>query len=271
MKQNSQVHWLDTHYGRLATIQDGPDSGIPLVLLQRFRGTLNDWDPEFIKALSKDRRVIRFDSTGIGRSEGRVPETIHEMAEVVAEVIRQTGRTQVDILGWSLGGVVAQQLAVDAPHLIRRLIIAGSSPGGITDGPQPHPRVPKVMTHSFNDDRDFLFMFYPETEAAVAAGQASLARIAAQADPGPLVTVEAFMTQVTAISSWPGILHRAKELSMPVLVANGAHDVMLPAYRSFVLSQQAPDAKLIIYPDAGHAFLFQEIEDFVFQIELFLV
>ncbi|MFQ6242651.1 alpha/beta fold hydrolase [Sinorhizobium meliloti] len=270
MTKTSRSGWLDTGQGRLATIEEGPDGGIPLVLLQRFRGTMDDWDPAFIKTISADRRVIRFDSSGIGRSEGQVPETIAGMAAVAAEVIARLGFEQVDILGWSLGGVVALQLALDAPHLLRRLIVAGSSPGGITDGPQPHPRVPQVMTHSVNDEADFLFLFFPDTETAVVAGKASLARITAQPDIGPLVTAEAFMAQVKAISTWPGVLHRAKELRMPILVANGAHDVMLPAYRSFVLSQQAPDARLVLYPDAGHAFLFQEIDDFAAQIDLFL-
>lgn len=271
MNHASNVVWLDSCHGRLAVRQDGPEGGIPLVLLQRFRGTMDDWDPAFIKALSADRRVIRFDSAGIGRSEGRVPDTIAGMAHIAADVIQALGFGQADVLGWSLGGVVAQQLALDAPYRVRRLIVAGSSPGGIADGPQPHPRVPQVMTRGVNDAPDFLFLFYPETETAVAAGKASLARIADQPDPGPLVTAEAFMAQVKAISAWPGILHRAKELRMPLLVANGAHDVMLPAYRSFVLSQQAPDAKLILYPDAGHAFLFQHIEDFTAQVERFLL
>ncbi|WP_280191270.1 alpha/beta fold hydrolase [Delftia sp. PS-11] len=270
MNHASSIVWLDTRHGRLAVRQDGPDGGIPLLLLQRFRGTLDDWDPAFIAALSADRRVIRFDSAGIGRSGGRVPDTITGMASVAADVIQALGLPQADVLGWSLGGVVAQQLALDSPHLVRRLIVAGSSPGGITDGPQPHPRVPQVMTRQANDAADFLFLFYPETSTAIAAGQASLARIAAQPGMGPQVTAEAFMAQVRAISGWPGVLHRAKELRMPILVANGAHDVMLPAYRSFVLSQQAPDARLILYPDAGHAFLFQEIEDFAAQVERFL-
>lgn len=261
---------LETSHGRLAISEDGPDGGIPLLLLQRFRGTMDDWDPAFIAAVSADRRVIRFDSAGIGRSEGRVPDTIAGIAAVAAEVIAKLGYDKLDVLGWSLGGVVAQQLALDAPHLIRRLIVAGSSPGPVKDGPQPHPRVPQVMTHGVNDESDFLFLFYPETETAVAAGKASLARLAAQTDIGPVTTAEAFMAQIKAISSWPGVLHRAKELRMPILVANGAHDVMLPAYRSFVLSQQAPDAKLVLYPDAGHAFLFQEIADFAAQIDLFL-
>lgn len=265
-----RIEYLDTRHGRIALRRDGPKGGIPLILLQRFRGTMSDWDPDFIAALAADRHVIRFDSAGIGRSQGNVPDSITGMAAVAADVIARLCFRQVDVLGWSLGGVVAQQLALDAAHIVRRLIVAGSSPGGITDGPQPHPRVPQVMTRSVNEAEDFLFLFYPDTENAVALGRASLARIAAQPDPGPPVTAEAFMAQVKAITTWPGILHRARELRLPMLVANGAQDVMLPAYRSFVLSQQAPDAKLILYPDAGHAFLFQEIEDFARQIEMFL-
>lgn len=270
MAQSGAPEWLDTAHGRIALRRDGPAGGVPLVLMQRFRGTMDDWDPAFIAALSAERTVIRFDNAGIGRSTGPVPETVSGMAAVAAEVIRGLGFREVDVLGWSLGGVVGQQLALDAPALVRRLVVAGSSPGGISDGPQQHPRVPQVMTRSVNDDADFLFLFYPETETAVAAGRASLARITAQPDRGPPVTAEAFMAQARAISVWPGVLHRARELRLPLLVANGAHDVMLPAYRSYVLSQQAPDAKLILYPDAGHAFLFQDIADFVAEIDLFL-
>lgn len=264
------IQWLDGPRGRIAWRADGPEGGVPLVLLQRFRGTMDDWDPAFLAAIAADRRVIRFDSAGVGRSDGQVPDGISGMAAVAADVIRGLGLGQADLFGWSLGGVVAQQLALEAPHLARRLIVAGSSPGGITDGPQGHPRVPQAMTRAVNDEADFLFLFYPETESAMAAGRASLARIAAQPGRGPAVTAEAFLAQAQAIAAWPGVLHRAKELRLPMLVANGAHDVMLPAYRSFVLSQQAPDAKLVLYPDAGHAFLFQDIEDFAAEIDRFL-
>lgn len=270
MSQPSPIQWLETAHGRLAYRIDGPEGGIPLLLLQRFRGTMDDWDPAFIAAISADRRVIRFDSAGIGRSEGQVPETIAGMAAIAAGVVAQLGLGQVDVLGWSLGGVVAQQFTLDFPHLVRRLIVAGSSPGPVSDGPQQHPRVPQVMTKSENDDEDFLFLFYPETDSAVAHGRASLARIRAQANLGPKTSALGFMGQVKAISTWPGVLHRVNELRLPVLVANGAHDVMLPAYRSYVLSQQAPDAKLILYPDAGHAFLFQVIDDFAREIDQFL-
>ncbi|TDT88484.1 pimeloyl-ACP methyl ester carboxylesterase [Azorhizobium sp. AG788] len=270
MSLNSEVYYQPTSAGRLAWREDGPAGGVPLVLFQRFRGTMDDWDPAFIAAISTDRRVIRFDSAGIGRSGGTVPDTVNGIAAVAAEFIRSLNLEQVDILGWSLGGVVGQQFALDFPYLVRRLIVAGSSPGPVPDGPQQHPRVPQIMTKSENGPDDFLFLFYPETESAVAAGRASLARLAAIPDRGPKVSAASFMGQVKAVSSWPGVLHRTKELRLPLLVANGAHDVMLPAYRSYVLSQQAPDAKLVLYPDAGHAFLFQHIDDFAAEIERFL-
>lgn len=265
-----KIGWLETSHGSLAWQIDGPEGGVPLVLLQRFRGTMDDWDPLFIEEISQDRLVIRFDSAGIGRSTGAVPNDISGMAAVAAEFIRKVGFGQVDVLGWSLGGAVSQQIALDFPSLIRRLIIAGSSPGPLAEGPQQHPRVPKVMTKAENDENDFLFLFYPDSDSAVSAGRGSLARIAKQSARGPKVTAEAFLAQVKAIATWPGVLHRLNELRIPMLVTNGAHDVMLPAYRSYVLSQQAKDAKLVLYPDAGHAFLFQYIEDFASEIDRFL-
>jgi pimeloyl-ACP methyl ester carboxylesterase len=261
---------IDLSCGKLVWRADGPDGGLPLVLLPRFRGTMDDWDPLFISALSADRRVIRFDSAGIGRSEGDVPDSVGEMASIAAEFITELGFRKADMLGWSLGGAVAQQFALDYPHLLRRLVVAASSPGAVSDGPQQHPRVPLVMTKFENDESDFLFLFYPESGTALSAGRASLARISSQPSRGPTVTAVGVMGQAKAIAAWPGVLHRANELHLPILVANGAHDVMLPAYRSYVLSQQAPNAKLILYPDAGHAFLFQEIDDFTSEVSRFL-
>ncbi|MEC9433168.1 MAG: alpha/beta hydrolase [Pseudomonadota bacterium] len=274
MTRPDPIQRLDASPGRLAWREDGPGDRIPpappLLLLQRFRGTLDDWDPAFIAALAARRRVIRFDSAAIGRSEGEVPATVEGMAALAAEVIDRLGLPQADVLGWSLGGVVAQQLALDFPDRVRRLIVAGSSPGGIQDGPPPHPRVREVMTRGANDEADFLFLFHPETESATAKGRASLRRIAGQPDRGPLTSAASALAQMQAIGAWQGVRHRLADLTQPVLVANGAHDVMLPAWRSYVLSQEAPDAKLILYPDAGHGFLFQEIEDFATQIDRFL-
>ncbi|MBS7546411.1 alpha/beta fold hydrolase [Ancylobacter oerskovii] len=134
-----------------------------------------------------------------------VPETIAGHAAVAAAFVQALKFTQVDMLGWSLGGVVARQFAHDFPHLVRRLIVAGSSSGALNEGPQQHPRVPQVMTKPENDEHDFLFLFYPETASAVAAGRASLARLAAVPARGPKVSALSFMRQITAISSWPGV------------------------------------------------------------------
>ncbi|WNG17703.1 alpha/beta fold hydrolase [Cystobacter fuscus] len=269
MSQNG-LHFTDTRFGRLAYRVDGQRGGVPLVLLQRFRGTLDDWDPAFVSALAAHRQVIRFDNAGIGGSSGQVPDSIEGMAEVAAAFIDALELTKVDLLGWSLGGTVAQQVALDRPQLVRRLVIAGSSPGGITDGPQAHPRVPEVMTRPVNSDEDFLFLFFTETDTGRAAGKASLARLGALHDRVPDVTKESFLRQVKALTQWKGTRARLGELKLPVLVANGTSDVMLPAYRSYVISQEAPNAKLILYPDAGHGFLFQEIEDFAGQVTRFL-
>jgi pimeloyl-ACP methyl ester carboxylesterase len=261
---------LDTIHGALAYRTFGIGPGAPLVLCQRFRGTLDDWDPEFIGALARGRRVIVFDSAGIGRSGGEVPTTIAGMAEVTAAFVEGLGLATIDLLGWSLGGLVALQTALDHPAFVRRLIIAGSSPGGISEGPQQHPRVREVMTHPVNDEEDFLFLFFPETETARAAGRAHLRRLAGAPDRGPPVSGPSFMNQVKAFSAWPGVRERLKDLAIPVFAANGQRDVMIPAYRSYVLANEAPNGKLIVYPDAGHAFLFQYAADFAAEIDRFL-
>jgi pimeloyl-ACP methyl ester carboxylesterase len=257
---------LATRHGEIAWRSLG--SGPALLLTQRFRGTMDDWDPAFLAALAEERRVVLFDSSGIGRSGGEVPDSIAGMAQVAADVAAGLSLGQVDLLGWSLGGLVAQQAALDHPGLVRRLIVAGSSPGGIVDGPAPHPRVQEVMLHPVNAEADFLFLFFPETATAIAEGRAHLARL--PAERGPPVSGPAFLRQVKAFSQWPGVRDRLKELAMPVLVANGAHDVMIPAYRSYVLSQEAPQARLALYPDAGHGFLFQDSCGFAREVLRFL-
>lgn len=269
-QMTSTVQVIDTAHGTLAYRSLGSGEGVPLVLSQRFRGTLDDWDPEFLAELARTRPVIAFDSAGIGRSSGEVPTSIAGMAQVAADFIAALGLGQVDLLGWSLGGLVVQQVALDHPSLVRRLIVAGSSPGGISDGPQQHPRVREVMTHPVNGEEDFLFLFFPETDTARAAGQAHLRRLSSNSDRGPPVSRLGFMNQVIAFSEWPGVRDRLSSLVTPVLVANGQHDIMIPAYRSYILAQEVGYGKLVLYPDAGHAFLFQYIQDFAAEIERFL-
>lgn len=264
------VQFVETSHGRIAYRVFGSEGGVPLVFANRFRGTIDDWDPDFVAAASRQRKVVMFDSAGIGRSSGDVPTSIAGMAQVLADVSAALGLNKIDLLGWSLGGLVAQQTTLNYPGLVRRLIVAGSSPGGISDGPQQHPRVREVMSRGANGAEDFLFLFFPETETARAAGLAYLRRLEVNADRGPVVSTQAVMNQFKAFGGWAGVRNRLSEIKVPVLVANGHHDVMIPAYRSYVLAQEVANGKLVLYPNAGHAFLFQYIDDFSAEIDRFL-
>ena len=266
----STIQHVDTEFGKLAYRVDGQSDGIPLVLLQRFRGTMDDWDPAFIAALAKSHKLIRFDSAGISRSEGQTPDSVPQMATIAISFLKAIHLEKADLLGWSLGGFIAQHIALDEPTLVNRLIIAGSGPGGVSEGPAPHPKVPEVATKSTSEDEDFLFLFFTPTETGRAAGMKNVGRIKATPDKGPLVARVSIMQQGKALGDWTGVRSRLSEIHQPILVANGVHDVMVPAYGSYVISQEAPNAKLILYPDAGHAFLFQYIDEFVSEVDSFL-
>jgi pimeloyl-ACP methyl ester carboxylesterase len=268
------VRFAETSFSQIAYRIDGGVDGIPLLLAQRYRATIDDWDPRFIAALASGRRVIRFDNAGVGRSSGsEVPDNVAAMAEVAVALIDALGLDKVDLLGWSLGGYVAQMVALNAPDRVRRLVIAGSGPGAVPEGPAQHPHVKEVVTKDVLDDEDFLFLFFPDTAEGRAAGRAHLDLIAVDAT-GPAVTMSAALQQRKAIVSWtkgePSARARLAELTMPTLVANGTSDVMVPAYGSYVISQDAPNAKLVLYPRSGHAFLFQHIDAFVGEVQRFL-
>ena len=266
----SSLRYADTRFGRLAYREDGEGPGPALLLCQRFRGTLDDWDPAFLAAIAHNRRVIRFDSAGIGGSSGDVPATLDGMASVVLRFAEAIGLNQIDLLGWSLGGFVAQHVALAAPELIRRLIIAGSGPGGKSEGPEPHPRVLEVMSQPHNGPEDYLFLFFSTSDTSRSAGRAYLERLAQVKERVPPVSGPGYVGQLRAITAAAGVRERLSELTLPILVANGAHDVMIPAYRSFVISQEAPNARLVLYPNAGHAFLFQYTDEFAAEIDRFL-
>ncbi|WP_199535858.1 alpha/beta fold hydrolase [Dyella psychrodurans] len=243
----------------------------PLLLCQRFRGTMDDWDPELIFRLVGARRVIRFDSIGIGESEGETPSTVSGMAEIVPALLDALKIDKVDLLGWSLGGYVAQTVTLNWPERVRRLVIAGSGPGG-PDGPPPHPRVAEITAKTAIPREDARFLLFTESQAGLSAAERHFSRI--RFGEREMVTNEAARRQREATVAWwsgdGASRARLAELSLPVLVANGISDVMIPAEHSFAIVQVARDAKLILYPDAGHAFLFQYACDFAAEVLKFL-
>jgi pimeloyl-ACP methyl ester carboxylesterase len=255
----------------------GPRGGVPLVLLMRFRGTIDWWDPEFIDRLARGRDVILFDNVGIGYTGGEARDSAEGFADGAIEFIEALGLTRVDLLGWSLGGIVAQLVALRRPDLVHKVIVAGSSGPGVVPGtPNMSERVLSIMAKPDADAEDLLYLFYPETEQARASGLEHLAKVSQRLqNGGPAVTEEAAHRQIAAVGR---LLARdgnevgsaLQAISHPVLYANGIHDVMIPAVASYKAVELVPDSRLVLYSDAGHAFLFQHIDDFVAQVNLFL-
>ncbi|KAB2896761.1 MAG: alpha/beta hydrolase, partial [Kofleriaceae bacterium] len=167
---------------RFAYRRFGAPEGVPLVLLNRFRGTIDHWDPALLEVLAAERPVIVFDSAGVGFSSGDAAPDIAGAARYAAAFIDALGLRQVDVLGWSMGGAVAQQLALDRPELVRRIVLAGTGPGGVAESPRAPEKVWQVAAKPVNDDEDFLYLFFNDSPTSRAAGRASLRRIAQRLD-----------------------------------------------------------------------------------------
>jgi pimeloyl-ACP methyl ester carboxylesterase len=262
--------FVDVNGVRVATRSTG--SGEPLVLLHRFRGTLDDWDPALLAALARERRVICFDSIGVGESGGVVPDAVEPMADFAARVIETLGLGAVDVLGYSLGGFVAQVLAIKHPYLVRRLVLAATMPpGGVPNAEWSRDWL-ATASSPVPSPATGLSLFYTETSASRAAGAASFARMTRP--PASYVSPAAMAAQARAIARFAdgedGWGARLKEIAAPAFVANGDRDGLFPAIDSAVLAREIRDSRLAIYPDSGHGFLFQHAERFSDDVLQFL-
>ena len=252
----------------------GEPCGTPLVLVNRFRGTMDEWDPAFLDRVASGRHVIIFDNSGVARSGGEAPHRLTGWAANVAAFGNALGYDQVDLLGFSFGGLVAQELTLQRPEFVRRLIIAGSG-AGYVEGANVNPKAIEVATKPANTDEDFLYLFFKDTPTSQSAGRAHLARLRERADAFSERVSEPTWKAMLSAGSDVGkpetsLLHRVGAIRQPVLVANGVEDVMIPTYQSYALAQAIPDARLIIYPNSGHAFLFQYPEEFGDEVLRFL-
>lgn len=272
----AKTQYVDAGSTRYAYRRIGTQQGIPLVLAHRFRATIDWWDPAFIEALAAERDVILFDNVGIGYTEGAPMSTVQAYASGTVAFIEALRLPQVDLLGWSFGGVVVQGVVLQRPDLVRRLIVAGSGSGSAPGMLAMPERVANIMVKPGTGPKDALYLFYPETPAAQAKGVEHFTKIAAGMPPNaPTVTQEAAMGQLAAITAslsvpWEQVAANLKKITHPVLYANGAHDVMIDAFASYAAVQELPNAKLVLYSDAGHAFLFQHLEDFTAEVKTFL-
>ncbi len=246
--------------------QLGPTSGVPVIFLTHLAAVLDNWDPRVVDGIAAEHRVITFDNRGVGASSGSTPKTIEEMASDAVTFIRALGFDQVDLFGFSMGGMIAQVIAQQQPQLVRKMIIAGTGPAG-GEG------IDKVTRISYLDTARGLltrqdpkqFLFFTRTPNGRRAGKEFLARLEERTgDRDKAISVRSFRAQLKAIHRW-GLMKPADLASIrqPVLVVNGESDKMVPTKNTIDLDQRLPNSQLVIYPDAGHGGVFQFHADFV--------
>jgi pimeloyl-ACP methyl ester carboxylesterase len=270
--ETAPTRYIEGRGIRFAYRRLGPPAGTPLVLLQHFSGNIDAWDPAVVNALAADRPVIVFDNAGVGRSTGQTPDNIATMARDAVAFINLLGLSEVDLLGFSLGGCVAQQIAAEHGPLVRKLILAGTAPRGgeehllavlqeaLSQTDAPDPRLP---------------LFFTKSSASQSSGLAFLKRAKVRKDDRDTENGSAVTDpQAKALITWcatPDPGHTMlRAIRQPTLVASGSDDTMLPANNACAIFKALSNAYLVLYPDSGHGALFQHHETFVGHVRTFL-
>ena len=255
----------------------GNGTGLPLLWLQHFTGTLDNWDPAVTDPLASGREVILFDNAGVGRSSGDVPETIAGMARHAMTFLDGLGLKTCDVVGYSLGGMVALQMVQDRPSIFRRMILVGTAPRGGEDIMHlEKPSLAKRIQDPTNKGYDVLKrIFFTSSAASQAAAEAFVRRLSERKeDRDPVSGPNVASAQTVAFREWETFKGERfadlREIRHPTLVVNGVHDEMIPVSNSYRLSENLPNAVLITYPDAGHGSLFQYPESFTKHAAAFL-
>jgi pimeloyl-ACP methyl ester carboxylesterase len=259
---------VETGEFRYAYRRFGLRRGTPILFLQHFRGTMDNWDPAVINVIARSHEVILFDNAGVGGSSGTAESTIAASARHVVAFVRALGLKSVDIFGFSMGGFIAQQVAQDSPSLVRRLVLVGT-------GPQGGERIDwrsttEVASHVAIDapgPDDLMYAFFARSETSQKAARAFVQRLGTRtAEPDGPSTLQVRDAQTAAIAAWGasngGDYSRLRTLLQPALIVNGIDDIVVPAVNSWILASNLPNALLIIYPDAGHGSLYQYADSF---------
>lgn len=270
---NAPTQFLSVGVVTLAYRTWGKPNTRPVVLLNHLAANLDNWDPAAIDLLAAERTVVTVDNAGVGRSSGSVPHTIEAMADDVAAFIREFNAEPVDLLGLSMGGMVAQEIVLRHPELVCRLVLVGTGPrGGAGIDKVTGTTFRSIVSASVKRTDPKEFIFFGRDRAGKNAARAYLERLKLRSiDQDKPITVPAFMAQLNAIKAFSRpAADRLSEIAQPTLVINGDNDIMVPSVLSEVLAEKIPHAELEIYPKSGHGSLFQYPEQFALRVKTFL-
>jgi pimeloyl-ACP methyl ester carboxylesterase len=274
--QTAPTRYVEANGIRFAYRRFGKTGGVPLVFNQHFIGTMDYWDPAVTDGLARGREVILFDNAGVSASSGEVPTTFQGMGANAIAFIRALGLGQVDVLGFSIGGMVAQEITMQAPDLVRRLVLVGTGPRA-AEGMWPRSEgSTRVFSATYDPPEDlWLAVHFTPSAASQAAGREFLKRKHLRQDGrDPEVNDAVAPAQGAAIAAYSDPSRNSwdylKTITQPTLVVNGSNDIIVPTVNSYILQQNIPNAQLVLYPDANHGSMYQYPELFVRHAAIFL-
>jgi pimeloyl-ACP methyl ester carboxylesterase len=274
--QTAPTQFVEANGIRFAYRRFGKSGGVPLVFNQHFTGTMDHWDPAVTDGLAATREVILFNNAGVSSSSGEVPTSCEQMGTSAVFFIRALGLPKVDVLGLSIGGFVAQEITLQAPDLVRRLVLVGTGPRSGEGMATLTPEAQEIFGASYDEpDHLWLRVHFTPSEKSQAAGREFLKRFRLRAQNRDReVNEKVAPAQIEAITKWGAPQERPfeylKSIRQPTLVVNGDNDVIIYSVNSSILQRHLPNAQLILYPDANHGSQYQYPDRFVHHVSLFL-